>query len=97
MLLEYCRLKKQTRVAVFFPIAEGPSDEDLAVLSGIGDVIYRVDFTFSELGKVNLMRVLYRGEHWLESSVRSKDTSALDVNIIEKFGTLNICTFVVFE
>ena len=65
MALEFCRLSPNMVIAVVFPVANGKDDEIQNILRDYGRIAYEKHITFSELGRHNLIRQLYRSESWL--------------------------------
>jgi len=65
MALEFCRLSPNMVIAVVFPVAHGRDHEILEILSDYGQIIYEKQVVFSEIGRHNLIRQLYRNESWL--------------------------------
>lgn len=67
MALEFCRLSPNMVIAVVFPVALGKDDEIRRILNDYGRVAYTTQIVFSEIGRYNLIRQLYRGESWIGS------------------------------
>jgi FkbM family methyltransferase len=65
MALEFCRICLNMVIAVVFPVAEGKDDEIQSILKDYGQIAYEKQIVFSELGRHNLIRQLYRNESWL--------------------------------
>ena len=63
--LEYCRLKRNTYIVTVFPSAQGRNNEVLAILNGLGRVVYAKHVTLTRQGSLNLIKQIYVGEKWL--------------------------------
>ena len=66
MALAFSRLCQNMVVVVVFPIARGKDDEIKDVLSAYGEIAYEKQIRFSELGRYNLIRMLYFNMHWID-------------------------------
>jgi len=65
MTLEYCEFSRNMRIAVIFPVAQGKDAEILNILEKNGEVVYQKEILFSEIGRYNLIRQIYRNEAWI--------------------------------
>jgi len=65
MVLEYCRLCPNMFVVVVFPITTGRNDEINETLKEYGQIHYEKEISFTELGRYNLIRLLYFNMHWI--------------------------------
>ncbi|GHH98046.1 hypothetical protein [Neobacillus kokaensis] len=63
--LEYCRLKKETYIAVVFPSAVGGDKEIKNILNEYGNIYYEKELYLTKQGSINLIKQLYLGEKWL--------------------------------
>lgn len=83
MALEFCRLSPNMVIAVVFPIAKGKSREVQSILKEYGQVAYEKQVVFSEIGRHNLIRQLYRNEAWLGKD--GEITSGLRHHVEKRF------------
>lgn len=67
MAFEYCKLKKNTYVAVVFPSAIGGWSEINSILEESGSIVYAKKANFSSRGIFNLVSQIYDGEPWCGS------------------------------
>lgn len=66
MALAFSQLCPNMVVVVVFPIAGGKDKEIEQVLSEYGRVAYEKQIRFTELGRYNLIRMLYFNMHWID-------------------------------
>jgi len=83
MALEFCRLSRNMVIAVVFPVASGKDDEIQSVLKDYGQIAYEKQVIFSEIGRHNLIRQLYRNESWLGRD--GEITSGLRYHVEKRF------------
>ena len=64
---EYCKLKKNTYVAVIFPSAVGGSSEIKSIFDESGSIVYEKRVNLSRNGLFNLVSQIYEKEPWCGS------------------------------
>jgi FkbM family methyltransferase len=97
LIREYSRLKKTVRVAVLFPVAVGYQRSALSILNKSSTVVYQKDLQLSDKGKINLIRTLYQGEDWLDSSNKRDENSGLYYHVSKRFDRDKPIKFIIFE
>lgn len=95
MALEYCRLKKTTKLAVLFPISYEFYDKVIDILNNYGDIVYEKSVKLTDIGKKNLIRQIYKGEKWIGK--RTEETSGFLRHINERFTGKIPVTFIFID
>lgn len=63
--LEYCRLRRNTRLVLLFPSAVGRDEEVLQILRKHCEIVYEKKIFLKNDGPLLLMQQIYRDENWL--------------------------------
>lgn len=93
--LQYCRMAADARVAVVFPISKQPIDPFLERVNKFEHAIIDRACVFSELGRANLIRLLYEGESWVGDGV--EPTRGLVQHVDRRFRGTEPVRFIFFE
>jgi FkbM family methyltransferase len=73
LVFRYCQLDSRVRIAVIFPVARGGEADSVQALSQWGGIVYRKAVAFTQTGRANLIRLLYRNEAWLGDGLTPTD------------------------
>ncbi len=95
MALEYCRLSHRVKVAVVFPVAGLKLEHIIDLLGGQDCIVYAKDVVVSRLGRANLIRLLYAGEHWVADG--RSETRGLRDHVENRFREESPVRFLFFE
>jgi cellulose synthase/poly-beta-1,6-N-acetylglucosamine synthase-like glycosyltransferase len=67
VVTEYCRINKNSYVAILWPKAVGSDREIRDALSSVGRVYYEKKVTLRRNGPANFMKLVYGQHHWIGS------------------------------
>lgn len=97
LVLEYARLSKKIKVCVLFPVADSFSKAIETSITDIGILVFKKRLNLSQRGMENIIRVLYRGEPWVQSSDSHSGGGGVEYHIKNRFTGETPVTFFIFE
>lgn len=94
MALEYCKLNKNSYVALVWPRAVGRDEEIRTILETFGTVYYEKKVRLYKYGPCNLIKLVYDGEPWLGDWYNSYEGAVKAVSkYFEGAGAVRVFVF----
>lgn len=94
MALQYCKLKKETRIVTLFPSATLAHDKIvLSILQSYGKIGYFKSLTLNVMGLLNYIIELYRYENWIGTPANNYQGARQKVRCCLGQSNLRLYTF----